>query len=70
MISPLLASDVPVSRTRARCACSRKVMAVVWNYFSRLSFLGGNCRALICMGSRDGVVAMGRWVTFSARRSL
>ena len=41
-------------------------MAVVWNYFSCLSYLGGNRSALICMGSSAGVVAVRRWVTFSA----
>ena len=68
MISPLLAGGVSVSRARAGCACSRKVMAFVWNYLSRLSYLGGNRPAIICMGSCAGLVAIGRWVFFSAGR--
>ena len=32
---------IVLGKTRAGYACSRKVMAVVWNYFSRLSKLAG-----------------------------
>ena len=37
-------------RAKAGCACNREMMAVVCNYFSRLSYLAGNHPAIICMG--------------------
>ena len=51
MIFPLLVSGVRVGRARAGCPCSSRVMAVVWNYFSRHRLLAGNRPAIICMGS-------------------
>ena len=43
--------QIVLGRARAGCPCSSRVMAVVWNYFSRHCLLAGNCPAIICMGS-------------------
>ena len=67
--SPLwcFGQEIVLGRARAGCPCSSRVMAVVWNYFSRHYYLAGNRPAIICIScSSVGVFAAGRWVTFDA----
>ena len=47
MISPLLASGDRVRQGPA------VLMAIVWNYFSRLFYMAGNRPAILCMGSTE-----------------
>ena len=48
-----------LGRARTGCPCSRKVMAVVLNYFSRLCQLAGNRPAILFMGSSVVVPVLG-----------
>ena len=46
-------------RASAGCPCSSRVLAVVWNYFSRHCQLAGNCPAIICMSATEVVPVLG-----------
>ena len=48
-----------LGRARAGCPCSSRVLAVVWNYFSRHCQLGGSRPAIICMSSTVVVPVLG-----------
>ena len=48
-----------LGRARAGCPCSSRVLAVVWNYFSRNCQLTGNRPAIICMSSIVVVPVLG-----------
>ena len=48
-----------LGRARAGCPCSSRVLAVVWNYFSRHCQLAGNRPAIICMSSTEVVPVLG-----------
>ena len=48
-----------LGRARAGCPCSSRVLAVVWNYFSRHCQLAGNRPAIICMRSTVVVPVLG-----------
>ena len=44
---------------KSRLPLQSRVMAVVWNYFSRHCLLAGNRPAIICMGSTVVVPVLG-----------
>ena len=53
-----------LGRARTGCAGGRKVMAVVWNYFSRQSNMAGNPPAILCIGSTEVFSIVG-WLGLS-----